>query len=71
MLTVEIKVNGLLISFLNIRNLGSYTESGKTLYNVDYYDVSDTKIETFSVPHKRSEGAEKLVKLALEKAIAE
>lgn len=65
MFTVEIKINGALIGHVYARNLDA--DAYESTYHVEYYKPESRKVRKFKVKHKRSDRAEKLLALILEK----
>lgn len=60
MLTVEIKINGQLIHYIEALNKGGWTDpSGSTIYEyqVKHVDIAESKVTERQVSHDRSHGA--------------
>lgn len=67
MFTVEIKVNGLLVSHIYGRNTARIAGDGDEFkYDYEYYEVNSRDIISGSVNHKRSKGIRKLITVILE-----
>lgn len=60
MLTAEYRINGSLIGYLYIHNLG-IQEKGKYLYEYEFYKVGTGEVSKGTVRHKRSDGFMRLI----------
>lgn len=66
MLSIEMRVNGALIGYIDIRNQSKM--DGIYFYSVKYRKIGEKpRLLSFSVAHKREEGAEKLALLTYQK----
>lgn len=68
MITAEIKINGNLIGYLKLTNEGERVETptGETSYCGVYMWCDQERIVRKTIRHKRTDGAEKLIRIALE-----
>ncbi len=62
MLSLETRVNGVLIGCAYIHNESVQDDKGNCLYNVEYHRFDrKPSVIRFNLTHKREEGAEKLI----------
>lgn len=68
MLTVEIKVNGVLISHIYCRNItfdssfvAALTDGDANIYEYEYYKIGKTELTSGNLQHNRKDGALKLI----------
>jgi hypothetical protein len=67
MFTVEIKINGALLSHIYGRNVGYSEATGKSRYKFEYYQCETRKIQNGEVEHRRSDGITALISTILNK----
>lgn len=60
MFTVEIRINGTLISHIYGRNIAPLP-NGKSRYEYEYYEAESRKVQTGTVEHRREDGLRSLV----------
>lgn len=64
MLSLETRINGVLIGYINVHNEIMADKDNNHIYNVDYYSFGKEPYKlNFKVKHNREEGAEKLLLL--------
>lgn len=61
MFTVEIKINGFMISHIYGHNESQQNKAGETRYTFEYYEIESRKLQTGEVWHKREDGIDKLI----------
>lgn len=61
MLTVELRINGALISHVYGRQVEGPDENGEHLYDCEIYRVESGEVRNVSVRHNRGDGLEALV----------
>ena len=64
MFTVEIKINGSLISHIYGHNEGDLLD-GTSLYRYEYYETETRKVRNGKVAHKRNAGIRELINTIL------
>ena len=69
MLTVEYRVNGQLIGFTNIKNIGPVEISDEFVYEFDHKPIEMAGTMSGCMTHKRKDGFEVLVQKVLQKII--
>jgi hypothetical protein len=68
MFTVEIKINGNLITHIYGYNAQDLPKPGTCSYEVDVYKVASRKLEKFHIIHARENDIEVLIEKILKKA---
>lgn len=66
MFTVEIRINGSMISHIYGRNVSESQTSGKHVYDFEYYQPETRKIQKGQVEHNRSDGINSLISSILD-----